>query len=80
MNDKKNLIIKFLMTSGLELDNLRRELEEKARLAKAGEVVEDPELQKMLEELDQATQKLKDISLDLGLSFVKLGELDLSKF
>ena len=80
MNEKKNLIIKFLMTSWLELDNLRRELEEKARLAKAGEVVEDPELQKMFEELDQATAKLKDISLELGLSFVKLGEIDLSKF
>ena len=79
MERLKNQVIRVNMTAWELLHDLAMSLEERYKLA-AKDAPEDPELKEMLEEMQAAIQQLKEIEIDLGMCFVKLGKIDLSKF
>lgn len=79
MEKMKNQVIRVNMTAWELLHDLAATLEERYKLA-AKDAPEDPELKSLLDEMNEAIQKLRDLEIDLGMCFVKLGKIDLSKF
>ena len=79
MEKEKSQIIQVNMLAWRMLENMIKDLESKYETARK-DAPDDPELQNMLCELSGKINQMKQISLELGMCFVKLGDIDLSKF
>lgn len=79
MEKRKKQIIELTMLTWQFLEGMIRELDFRHKLA-AKDAPDDRELGDLLCELSDKIKTLRDISMKLGMCFVELDKIDLSKF